>query len=139
MIHPLCPSSLQAKTQSTVETPAPLASPQECLSRVVRIQSPFKKNSDQCPSLENSVQSCHRLENPLNRETEGLQEVTEKSVPRQKNGGRRMVRRSFTALAFPPTCIHLSWNQLQVESNSVDLCARAVCHLPAGSRRRFPE
>lgn len=30
--------------------------------------------------------------------------------------------RSFTALAFPPTCIHLSWNQFQLESNSVDLC-----------------
>ena len=87
MIHPLCPSFLQAKTRWTVETPAPLASPQECLSWLVRTQSPFEKNSDQCPSLENSVQSCHRPENPLNRETEGLQEVTEKSVPRQKNGG----------------------------------------------------
>ena len=27
----------------------------------------------------------------------------------------------LTALAFPPTCIHLSWNQFQLESNSVDL------------------
>lgn len=36
--------------------------------------------------------------------------------------------RSFTALAFPPICIHLSWNQFQLESNSVDLCERAACH-----------
>lgn len=27
----------------------------------------------------------------------------------------------LTALALPPTCIHLSWNQFQLESNSVDL------------------
>lgn len=46
--------------------------------------------------------------------------------------------RSFTALAFPPTCIHLSWNQFQLESNSVDLCARAACHPPADTRRHFP-
>lgn len=49
-----------------------------------------------------------------------------------------MVRKSFTALAFPPTCIHLSWNQFQLESNSVDLCARAACHPPADTRSRFP-
>jgi hypothetical protein len=48
----------------------------------------------------------------------------------------RVGKRSFTALAFPPTCIHLSCNQLQLESNSVDLCTRAVCHLPADTRRQ---
>lgn len=49
-----------------------------------------------------------------------------------------MARKSFTALAFPPTCIHLSWYQLQLESNSVDLCARAACHSPADTSRHFP-
>lgn len=49
-----------------------------------------------------------------------------------------MGRRSFTALAFPPTCIHLSWNQFQLESNSVDLCARAACHLPADNQQTLP-
>lgn len=38
-------------------------------------------------------------------------------------------------MAFPPTCIHLSWNQLQLESNSVDLCTRTKCHCQADSRR----
>lgn len=44
-------------------------------------------------------------------------------------------RRSFTALAFPPTCIHLSWNQFQLESNSVDLCTRAASHPLADTSR----
>lgn len=30
----------------------------------------------------------------------------------------------LTALAFPPTCMHRSWNQFQLESNSVDLRRR---------------
>lgn len=41
-------------------------------------------------------------------------------------------------MAFPPTCIHLSCNQLQLESNSVDLCTRAECHLPVGTETCFP-
>lgn len=49
-----------------------------------------------------------------------------------------MARKILTALAFPPTCIHLSWYQLQLESNSVDLCARATCHSPADTSRHFP-
>lgn len=41
-------------------------------------------------------------------------------------------------MAFPPICIHLSWNQFQLESNSVDLCERAACHPPADTRETLP-
>lgn len=58
------------------------------------------------------------------------EELMVKLVPgrrmRAEDGGE-----DFTALAFPPTCMHLSWNQFQLESNSVDLWARAACHPPA--------
>lgn len=33
----------------------------------------------------------------------------------------------LTALPLPPTCIHLSWNQFQLESNSVDLRRKYKC------------
>lgn len=33
----------------------------------------------------------------------------------------------LTALALPPTCIHLSWNHDQLKSSSVDLCNTTVC------------
>lgn len=71
MLYPLCPSFIQAhETQTTVEAPSPWPLPQERLSSLVRIQSPLEKNNDQSPSVENSIQCCHRPENPLNRETE---------------------------------------------------------------------
>lgn len=40
----------------------------------------------------------------------------------QQGKQAKCLQRLLTALALLPTCIHLSWNQFQLESNSVDLC-----------------
>lgn len=44
--------------------------------------------------------------------------------------GRREApaRRHLTALVLPPTCMHLSWNQFQLESSSVDLWGGEEIH-----------